>query len=70
MNRLKDLREDKDLTQQILANYLGCSQVAYSNYELEKRDIPTEVLCKLADYYGTSTDYLLGRTNNPAPPQQ
>lgn len=61
--RIRDLREDKDLFQKDLAKYLNCSQVCYSHYEIGKRDIPTEVLCKLADFYGTSTDYLLGRTD-------
>ena len=68
MNRLHDLREDHDLLQKDLAAYLQCTQTAYSNYELGKRDIPTEVLKKLADYYNTSIDYILCRTNNPAPP--
>ena len=57
------MREDSDLKQKVLAEYLNCSQVCYSQYELGKRDIPTEVLIKLADYYGTSIDYLLGRTD-------
>ena len=60
--RIRDLREDSDLTQKSLADYLSCSQVCYSHYEMGKRDIPTDVLIKLADYYHTSTDYLLGRT--------
>ena len=68
MNRLRDLREDRDLKQDTIAQYLNCSQTAYSRYELGKRDIPTEVLKKLADYYSTSIDYILCRTNNPAPP--
>ena len=68
MNRLHDLREDHDLLQKDLAAYLQCTQTAYSNYELGKRDIPTEVLKKLADYYNTSIGYILCRTNNPAPP--
>ena len=66
-SRIRDLREDKDLTQQDLADYLQCTQTCYSRYELGTRDIPTEVLCKLADFYHTSTDYLLGRTDDPAP---
>lgn len=65
--RIRDLREDKDLKQQDLADYLQCTQTCYSRYELGTRDIPTEVLCKLADFYHTSTDYLLGRTDDPAP---
>ncbi|MCI8808374.1 MAG: helix-turn-helix transcriptional regulator [Oscillospiraceae bacterium] len=63
--RIRDLREDSDLKQKTLAEYLTCSQVCYSQYELGKRDIPTDVLIKLADYYGTSIDYLLGRTDCP-----
>ena len=65
--RLRDLREDHDLRQADIANYLRCTQVCYSNYEMGKRDVPTDVLCRLADYYGTSTDYLLGRTNEFRP---
>lgn len=65
--RIRDLREDLDLRQKDLAEYLNCTQVCYSRYELASRDIPTEVLCKLADYYHTSTDYLLGRTDEPKP---
>lgn len=65
--RLRDLREDRDLKQKDLAEYLQCSQVSYSYYEIGKRDIPTDVLCKLADFYHTSTDYLLGRTDERKP---
>ena len=65
--RIKDLREDNDLTQNIISKFLGISQVAYSNYELSKRNIPLEVLSKLADYYKTSIDYLLFRTDEIAP---
>ena len=60
--RIRELREDRDLRQSDIAEILNCSQVAYSHYELGKRDIPTEVLILLADFYQTSTDYLLGRT--------
>lgn len=63
--RLRDLREDRDLLQKHIAEYLNCSQVCYSRYELGQRDIPTDVLIKLADYYGVSVDYLLKRTSNP-----
>ena len=63
--RLRDLREDKDLKQREIAQYLNCSQRTYSNYELGQRDIPTEVLIKLSQYYSVSTDYILGLTNNP-----
>ena len=67
--RIRGLREDRDLFQKDIAEYLNCTQVCYSRYELGMRDIPTDVLIKLAEYYGTSTDYLLGRTDeiNPYP---
>lgn len=65
--RIRELREDNDLIQRQLAEYLNCSQVAYSRYELGTRDIPTEVLIALADFYNTSTDYLLGRTTQKKP---
>ena len=65
--RIRDLREDKDLLQKDLAAYLQCSQVCYSHYEIGKRDIPTDVLIKLAEFYSTSTDYLLGRTDEKKP---
>ena len=64
--RIRELREDHDLLQKDLANYLHCSQVAYSRYELGTRDIPTEVLIALAKFYHTTTDYILGLTNNPS----
>ncbi len=63
--RIRDLREDQDLKQWQLAEYLNCSQQVYSNYELGQRDIPTDVLIKLANFYHVSIDYLLGQTNNP-----
>jgi transcriptional regulator with XRE-family HTH domain len=65
--KIKDLREKEELTQSEVAAYLKCTQACYSYYERGTRDIPTEVLCQLADLYHTSTDYLLGRTNNPRP---
>ena len=61
--RIRSLREDKDLTQTQMAEYLHCSQRIYSNYERGEVDLPTGVLIKLADFHGTSTDYLLNRTN-------
>jgi transcriptional regulator with XRE-family HTH domain len=61
--RLRDLREDRDLTQKELSEILHCSQQVYSNYELGQRDIPTQILMALADFYDTTTDYILGRTN-------
>ena len=66
-NRIRDLREDGDLTQQELASYLQVHQTTYSDYELGKLNIPINVLHKLADYYGTSIDYLLGRTGEKKP---
>ena len=63
--RIRDLREDNDLKQRQLADFLNCSQQVYSNYELGQRDIPTDVLIRLADYYHVSIDYLLGQTSNP-----
>ena len=65
--RIKDLREDADLYQKDLAEYLQCSQVCYSHYEIGKRDVPTDVLIKLARYYNTSVDYLLGLTDEKTP---
>ncbi len=65
--RIRDLREDHDLLQKDLAKMLGCTQVSYSHYELGKRDIPTDVLIKLAAFYHTSTDYLLGLTDIKKP---
>ena len=65
--RIRELREDKDLLQKDIASYLNCTLVAYSRYELGLRDIPTDVLIKLADYHNTSTDYILERTNNSTP---
>ena len=63
--RIRDLREDRDLKQRQLAEYLNCSQQVYSNYELGQRDIPTDVLIRLALFYNVSVDYLLGLTANP-----
>ena len=63
--RIRDLREDRDLKQRQVAEYLNCSQQVYSNYELGQRDIPTDVLIKLANFYDVSIDYLLGQTKNP-----
>lgn len=65
--RIKDLREDSDLNQTYISRLLNVSQVAYSYYELGKREIPLELLCKLADFYNTSVDYLLYRTNIKKP---
>lgn len=65
--RIRDLREDADLLQKDVAKYLQCTQVSYSYYELGKRDIPTDVLIRLAMFYKTSTDYLLGLTDIKEP---
>jgi len=62
-HRIRDLREDRDLTQKQIAQILGMSQTGYSKYETGENDIPTAILIKLADFYHTSTDYLLGRTD-------
>lgn len=61
--RIRNLREDKGLTQTDIAKYLGMSQTGYSKYETGENDIPTQILIKLADFYNTSVDYLLGRTD-------
>ena len=61
--RIRDLREDNDLTQREMAKILHCSQQVYSNYELGQRDIPTKVLIQLAHYYNVSVDYILGITD-------
>ena len=63
--RIRDMREDKDLTQRRMGEILSCSQRVYSNYERGDIDIPTTILIKLADFYGVSVDYILGRTDNP-----
>ena len=63
--RIRDLREDRDLTQTDMGKVLSCSQRVYSNYERGDVDIPTTVLIRLADFHGVSVDYLLNRTDNP-----
>lgn len=65
--RIRDLREDHDLLQKDVAAYLKCTQVCYSNYEMGKRDIPTDVLKALALFCDTSVDYLLGLTDEATP---
>ena len=65
--RIRDLREDHDMLQKDIAAYLKCTQVCYSNYEMGKRDIPTDVLKALALFYDTSVDYLLGLTDEAKP---
>lgn len=61
--RIRDLREDKDLNQTVVAEMLGMSQTGYSKYETGENDIPTTVLIKLSSFYNVSIDYLLGQTD-------
>ena len=61
--RLRDLREDSDLTQSELSEFLHIKQNTYSQYENGKRQVPLDILIRLADYYDCSIDYLTGRTN-------
>jgi len=65
--RIRDLREDNDLKQKQIADYLMCDQSLYSKYERAERDLPLEYAAKLADYYNVSVDYLLCRTNIKTP---
>lgn len=65
--RLKDLREDRDLTQKYIASYLNCSQNTYHQYETEKRQIPLSLLKKLAVFYDTSIDYIVDLTDDIRP---
>lgn len=65
--RLKDLREDNDFSQKYIADYLQMKQPQYSRYERGLRDIPTDILIRLAKLYNTSTDYILGITDNQKP---
>lgn len=65
--KIRDMREDNDLTQKQIANYLKCDQSLYSKYEREKRDIPLNIMVKLALFYNTSVDYLVGLTNEIKP---
>jgi transcriptional regulator with XRE-family HTH domain len=66
-NRLRDVREDRDLKQRDIAELLKVHQTTYSDYELGRLNIPVAVLHTLADFYGVSVDYLLGRTNSKNP---
>ena len=66
-NRIRTLREDKDYRQKQLAAHLNVIQSTYSDYENGKINVPIEVLIKLADFYGTSVDYLVGRTDDKNP---
>lgn len=67
IQRIRDLREDNDLTQQQVADKLFITRSAYSNYENGSRAVPLEILSMLADIYGTSVDYLIGRTSVKKP---
>ena len=63
--RIRDLREDRDLTQKEVSRLLNCSQQVYSNYELGQRDVPTDILIKLSRIYNVSIDYILGISDCP-----
>ena len=63
--RIRDLREDRDLKQREVAEYLNCSQQVYSNYELGQRDVPSETLIRLSRVYNVSVDYILSLTDDP-----
>lgn len=65
--RLRDIREDHDVTQKVLATYLHIGQNTYSQYETGKRQLPVDILIRLAAYFNTSTDYLLGLTDTSKP---
>lgn len=65
--RLKDLHDDRDLAQKEVAGFLCIDQRVYSNYETRKREIPSGFVVLLADFYHTSTDYILGHTNERTP---
>ena len=64
-HRIRELREDQNITQKKMAQILNCSQQVYSNYELGQRDIPTDILIKLAQFHEVTTDYILGLKNEP-----
>ncbi|MDR9857721.1 helix-turn-helix transcriptional regulator [Paenibacillus sp. VCA1] len=66
--RIRDLREDRDLTQQKLADHLNISQATYSRYESGELDVPSSVLIKLSKFYNVSIDYILGQTNDSKRP--
>jgi transcriptional regulator with XRE-family HTH domain len=65
--KIRDMREDRDLTQQQVAEYLMCDQSLYSKYERGERDVPLTIMIKLAQFYKTSIDYLVGLTDNSKP---
>lgn len=68
--RIRELREDHDLTQAAVSRHLGMKQPQYFRYEQGYRDIPSDILIQLADLYETSTDYILGRTDDPSAPKR
>ncbi len=65
--RIRNLREDNDMTQKQVANYLFCDQSLYSKYERGTREVPVSIIIKLSKLYNTSTDYILGLTSNKEP---
>lgn len=67
--RVRELREDRDMTQENLAQLLGMKRPQYCRYEQGYRDLPTDILIRLSEIYGVSTDYILGLTNNPHKPK-
>ena len=67
IERIRNLREDRDLKQKQIAEYLKIHQTTYSDYELGNLNVPIDVLIKLAKFYGTSIDYIVGLTDNPTP---
>lgn len=66
--RIRDMREDADLTQKQIASQLQCDQSLYSKYEREERIVPLNIVAKLAIFYGTSMDYIVGLTDEASPP--
>ena len=69
IKRMRDLREDADTSQKAIAEYLNMHRSVYRRYESGERETPAWVVVKLAEYYKVSTDYLLGRTDDPTPPK-
>ena len=67
LKRIRDLREDRDMTQTQLAQYLQIHQTTYSDYEIGNLNVPIDILIKLAKFYNTSIDYIVELTNNPKP---
>lgn len=65
--RIREIREDRDISQKEISELLMCDQSLYSKYELGKRELPLRIAAKLAKHYGVSVDYLIGLTDNPEP---